>query len=219
MSDISPRLGLPFLLPGQAQKHVTLNEALRRLDLVAQMGVRSRAIAAQPASPAEGDAYILPAGATGAAWAGAPENAVAAFVGGGWSFVMPRRGWWAFVEDEACLVMFATAGAGAGWSREAGAAAGAARNLLINARFQVNQRGFAGGSLPAGTYGPDRWKAGTGGCSVSFSGEVVTLSSGELVQVVEAPGLAGQGVTLGVDSPTAPISVAVRAAGSGSGSV
>jgi hypothetical protein len=32
MSEISPNLALPYLLAAQAQKHVTVNEALRLLD-------------------------------------------------------------------------------------------------------------------------------------------------------------------------------------------
>ncbi|MCZ4352271.1 DUF2793 domain-containing protein [Roseovarius aestuarii] len=39
MSDNSPRLGLPYLQPSQAQKHVTHNEALQRLDALVQLSV------------------------------------------------------------------------------------------------------------------------------------------------------------------------------------
>ena len=39
MSDNSPRLDLPFILPSQAQKHVTHNEALRLLDALVQLAV------------------------------------------------------------------------------------------------------------------------------------------------------------------------------------
>ena len=34
MTDISNSLSLPYILPNQAQKHVTHNEALRILDVV-----------------------------------------------------------------------------------------------------------------------------------------------------------------------------------------
>jgi hypothetical protein len=52
---------------GQAQKHITVNEALGKLDGLVQLAVQSRTVAAQPASPADGgDAWILPSGATGA---------------------------------------------------------------------------------------------------------------------------------------------------------
>ena len=40
--DASARLGLPYLAAGQMQKHVTLNEALTRLDSLVQLAVVSR---------------------------------------------------------------------------------------------------------------------------------------------------------------------------------
>src|SRR5690554_3539954 len=64
----TPRLNLPYLAAGQAQKHVTLNEALARLDACVAASARSRTTAAQPAEPAEGDLYLLPGGASGEAW-------------------------------------------------------------------------------------------------------------------------------------------------------
>ena len=67
--DTSPNLALPYLLANQAQKHVTVNEALRRLDALVQLSVLSASLAAPPASPADGDRYIVPAGATGT-WVG-----------------------------------------------------------------------------------------------------------------------------------------------------
>lgn len=69
-SEETDRLGLPYLMPAQAQKHVTVNEALRKLDALVQPRVLSRAVSAEPAAPAAGDAYILPAGASGTAWDG-----------------------------------------------------------------------------------------------------------------------------------------------------
>ena len=39
MSDTSATLSLPYLMPAQAQKHVTHNDALDRLDLVVQLVV------------------------------------------------------------------------------------------------------------------------------------------------------------------------------------
>ena len=37
MPDTTNNLGLPYLLPNQAQKHVTMNEALERLDATVQI--------------------------------------------------------------------------------------------------------------------------------------------------------------------------------------
>jgi len=69
MSDNSAKLSLPYLQASQAQKHVTHNEALRILDSVVQLSVIAADQTDPPATPADGDRYLLPAGATGA-WAG-----------------------------------------------------------------------------------------------------------------------------------------------------
>ena len=58
---------LPFLSAGQAQKHVTVNESLRMLDGIVQLAVKDANLADPPASPSDGDRYIVPAAATGAA--------------------------------------------------------------------------------------------------------------------------------------------------------
>lgn len=68
MSDTT-RLALPYLAAGQAQKHVTVNESLRRLDALVQLSAVSATTTAQPASPSDGDIYLLPTGKTGATWA------------------------------------------------------------------------------------------------------------------------------------------------------
>lgn len=88
---------------------------------------------------------------------------------------------------------------------------GGLRNLLINGGFSINQRGFAGGALAEGAYGLDRWKAGAGGCTLAVSDGVVTLT-GALAQIIEAPDLAGQTVTLSVEDPSADLSVSVGGA-------
>ena len=61
--DHSARLALPYLAAGQMQKHVTLNEALTRLDALVQTAVVSRTTLTQPATPDDGALWILPAGA------------------------------------------------------------------------------------------------------------------------------------------------------------
>lgn len=98
------RLSLPLLMPSQAQKHVTVNEALLRLDALSQLVLKSRSETTPPASPSEGDSYAVPAGA-GDDWAG-QGGKVAVFVGGGWDFIVPLRGWRAFVDDEGLLMFY-----------------------------------------------------------------------------------------------------------------
>jgi hypothetical protein len=68
------------------------------------------------------------------------------------------------------------------------------RNRLINGNFAINQRvaPAASTSYPAGAYIFDRWKAGAGGVTLSWSraasGDViVTITAGSLCQTVEGP--------------------------------
>jgi hypothetical protein len=96
-------LGLPYLAPAQAQKHVTHNEALRRLDAVVQLAVLDSTLAAPPGSPAEGDRYIVATGGTGA-WAG-HDGEIAVFVDGAWDFALPEDGWIAYDRDAAAVLV------------------------------------------------------------------------------------------------------------------
>ena len=100
--DETSNLLLPYILAAQAQKHVTHNEALRKLDALVQISVVDRDLAAPPASPAEGARYIIAASPTGA-WTGHADK-LAAWQDGAWAFYPPRKGWLAWVEDEGAPV-------------------------------------------------------------------------------------------------------------------
>lgn len=70
------------------------------------------------------------------------------------------------------------------------------RNKLINGAFTVNQRGHtSGAALAAGAFGHDRWKAGSGGCTYTFTqnaaATTVTITAGSLMQVVEEASVEG----------------------------
>jgi hypothetical protein len=90
MSDSSPRFGLPFILPGQAQKELFHNEALLRLDAALSPAAEAGPTADPPATPAEGQSWVVAAGASGA-WTGKDHN-LAAWSDGGWRFVAPQPG-------------------------------------------------------------------------------------------------------------------------------
>lgn len=100
MSSNSPRVELPYLMPSQAQKHVTHNEALKRLDAVTQLTLSGFSETAPPADPDAGHMAGLGAAPTGA-WAG-QGGAVAYWDGGAWLFLTPRDGWraWGVSETE-----------------------------------------------------------------------------------------------------------------------
>lgn len=109
MPDVSTILSLPLILPAQAQKHVTHNEALRLLDVAVQLAVANRDLGVPPALPAVGDRHIVAGGASGP-WAGR-EGDVALYTAEGWAFTSPLPGWRAHVLAEGVTVVFD----GAGW--------------------------------------------------------------------------------------------------------
>ncbi len=90
------QLGLPLVAPAQAQKHVTVNEALTRLDAATQLRVASALVSTPPAASSEGTAYIVPTGASGD-WAG-KAGRVAVWSNGGWLLLDPKPGWKAWDE-------------------------------------------------------------------------------------------------------------------------
>lgn len=107
MSDDTPILSLPLILPAQAQKHVTHNEALRLLDILVQLVVRDRGRATPPSAPAEGDCHLIGSGS--GEWAGR-DGAVAAFWDGGWTYITPRSGWRAWSIAEGRMLTFEAGG-------------------------------------------------------------------------------------------------------------
>lgn len=98
MTD-TPQLGLPLLQPAQSQKHVTVNEALTRLDALTALTLESCSLATPPATAPEGVVWAVPQGATGA-WQGR-DGALALSSNGGWAFLTPRIGWRGWIVDEA----------------------------------------------------------------------------------------------------------------------
>jgi len=84
------RCGLPLLQPAQAQKHVTVNEALMRLDGLVNLVLQSVTTAAPPATVTDGLCFAVPFAASGA-WAGQDGGLPSAATGGGCSWP-PRAG-------------------------------------------------------------------------------------------------------------------------------
>lgn len=97
-------LQLPYIMPSQAQKHVTHNEAVRSLDTLVQPAVQDRHLSVPPAVPAEGARYLVAAGGTGA-WAGR-DGKIATWQDGAWAYFTPRAGWLLWVADEERLIGF-----------------------------------------------------------------------------------------------------------------
>jgi len=100
--DETNNLRLPYIMPSQAQKFLTHNDALRDLDSIVQLAVIDRDLATPPGTPAAGNRYLVAASPTGA-WAGNAGN-IAAYQDGIWLFYAPQNGWRLWIEDEALLV-------------------------------------------------------------------------------------------------------------------
>ncbi len=86
------------------QKEVTHNEALIRLDAFVHGSVRSRTLAAPPGSPANGERWIVPSGATGA-WVG-QAGRIAYWAVNASAFHAPPEGWRVHVEDDRLAVVW-----------------------------------------------------------------------------------------------------------------
>lgn len=103
--DQSARLGMPYLAAGQMQKHVTLNEALTRLDALVQTAVVSRSRTDQPPGPDDGALFILPDDPAGEAWGAFSAGDLVRVEGGGWDKVEAPEGLLVWVADEARFII------------------------------------------------------------------------------------------------------------------
>ena len=103
--DATPRLRLPYLAAAQAQKHVTVNEALSTLDGLVQTAVESATVAAQPSAPPDGALYILPAGRTGPEWALHPVGTLLRHADDGWTPLAAGDGAVAYARDAKTLLV------------------------------------------------------------------------------------------------------------------
>ncbi|MGU3574718.1 DUF2793 domain-containing protein [Brucellaceae bacterium C25G] len=97
-------LKLPYILPSQAQKHVTHNEALRMLDAIVQMAVIADDYTHPDPEAAEGDRYIVPVNA-GGDWID-HINELAAFADGSWYYFKPEAGWLCYVKNKDGMLVF-----------------------------------------------------------------------------------------------------------------
>lgn len=97
MADATMNMELPLLLPAQAQKHVTVNDALMRLDGQVDLVLQSLTRTIPPATIVDGMCWAVPPGAVNA-WEG-QSGKIAIGANGGWIFVQPRFGRKAMVAD------------------------------------------------------------------------------------------------------------------------
>lgn len=112
----TPKIALPLLAAGQAQKHVTMNEALLVLDGLVQAVVEAAPSDIPPEAPTLNSCWLIGSTPTGA-WAG--QGGHLAFAEeGGWRFQTPAPGWSARRADDLSLYVFD----GSGWGPAPGPA-------------------------------------------------------------------------------------------------
>lgn len=98
MAGTTDRYALELLASGQAQKEVSHNEALFRIDALLHAAVESRSLAAPPAAPSPGQCWLVADGASGE-WAG-QAGKLAQFSAGGWRFIAAQEGCLVWVRAE-----------------------------------------------------------------------------------------------------------------------
>ncbi len=142
------RFELPLLDAAQAQKHVTVNEALTRTDALASARVENRNLPTPPQNPVDGEAYIVGPLATGD-WTG-QDGDLALFLNGGWDFVKPWSGCCVWVEAEHTRVTYD----GAQWV--AGQTGGAPGGAVTLTRIIEIDQPLSGPSVATPAFIPDK---------------------------------------------------------------
>lgn len=119
-------MAVKFIIPfevwpeGILQARFPANNNALRAEILAGL-VISKTTTAQPASPADGDIYIIPAGATGAQWSLLDADDLAIFKGGSWYAFAPVPG--VVVNFDGSQEQFAVGSPG-GWDPVSGGGGG-----------------------------------------------------------------------------------------------
>lgn len=192
------QLSLPLVMPAQAQKHVTVNEALSILDAVTQLRVLGSDIVAPPAAVADGDAFVIPSGAEGE-WQD-KEGFVAVGSNGGWSFLTPRAGWRAWDQALSGWLVYD----GARWVRNALAVSAGGATLIgriieFDHTIKTGATNQTSVAIPSGTQ------------VIGVSGRVLEALNGAgltgwRVGVADSDNRYGSGIGIGANSSLAGLS-------------
>ncbi len=116
MTVFTPKIGLPLLEASQAQKHVTVNESLYRIDAFLQQIVKDF-ITTPPGSPSEGDSYLIADSATGE-WSGQDQK-IAIWINDQWEFYQPEVGFSVFNQATGSRFTYEQSGASFRWDDDA----------------------------------------------------------------------------------------------------
>ncbi len=126
-------LVMPLVEQNQAQKEVTVNEALIVLDAVVNCGVVDKDLSTPPVTPSNGDVYLVAASATDD-WAGHEDEF--AFFQDVWRFVIPNEGLTVWVNDEDKLYSWD----GAAWVNSGGASLNQLQGVGIGTDFDMTNK-------------------------------------------------------------------------------
>ena len=99
----TPRYELPLLFAGQAQKEITVNEALTCVDLLLHGAIEGER-KAPPLSPSTGSLWLIAPSAQGE-WLN-HDGELAGWSEGGWRFVKPRPGMRLYDREHAAFRTF-----------------------------------------------------------------------------------------------------------------
>lgn len=102
--DNSNNLSLPYIAPSQAQKHITHNEAIRKLDTLVMLAVENDFYSTPPINTTDGTRFIVAQNSSGV-WQN-HENEIASWVDGAWEFATPQNGWLCWNEAEEVILVF-----------------------------------------------------------------------------------------------------------------
>ena len=132
--EISDNLNLPYIMPSQAQKHVTHNEAVRMLDALVHASVETMNADTPPPGPAPGTRVIIGTSPNGI-FSG-KTGQLAAFQDAAWAFYTPQIGWVVWAQDAAALYVFD----GTGWTTAGGDTGGPPATFGVNATADAINR-------------------------------------------------------------------------------
>jgi hypothetical protein len=103
----TPNLALSELVAHQAQPHLTLNSALRRIDALVQASCLTQTNT-PPGSPTDGDRHLVGTSPTGD-WVD-HANDIAAYIGTNWVYLTPAYGWITYLQSSSVLKMYSASG-------------------------------------------------------------------------------------------------------------
>lgn len=92
---------------------LALRSAFAKANALVQLNATSATTTAEPASPADGDVYLLGSTHTGTNWAGASNYQVAHYYDSAWHFYTPVEGWMGYARDSDMVYIYS----GSAWVR------------------------------------------------------------------------------------------------------